>query len=153
MSMFLALFFTSLHVQDDMFVSDIKSLFTFPLCSTVLPPPQLSASSPSNESITVSWAPVTHAVQYSLTVYKLGSSSDMKLNTVNTSITVTGLDAGSLYVISGFAWDMEGRQGEKSLYINQTTRKGQFSLLFLNVPNVGTVNNREELKHEFSYIL
>ncbi|XP_034558223.1 fibronectin type III domain-containing protein 7-like isoform X2 [Notolabrus celidotus] len=89
---------------------------------TVLPPPQLSASSPSNDSITVSWSPVAHAVRYSLTVYKFGSNSDMKHNTSSTSLTITGLDAGSLYIIRGFAWDMEGRRGEGSLYINQTTR-------------------------------
>ncbi|XP_041648067.1 fibronectin type III domain-containing protein 7-like [Cheilinus undulatus] len=89
---------------------------------TVLPPPQLSTSSPSNDSIVVSWPPVAHAVQYSLTVYKLGSSSDMKFNTSNTNFTVTGLDAGSLYFIKGFAWDPEGRKGEGSPYINQTTR-------------------------------
>ncbi|KAM3619535.1 uncharacterized protein V6R79_009801 [Siganus canaliculatus] len=90
---------------------------------TVLPPPQFSASSSSsNDSITVSWAPVAHAVQYSLSIYKLGSSTNVKHNTSSTSMTVSGLDAGSLYVIRGFAWDLEGRQGEGSVYINQTTR-------------------------------
>uniref|UniRef100_UPI0037E7605E fibronectin type III domain-containing protein 7-like n=1 Tax=Semicossyphus pulcher TaxID=241346 RepID=UPI0037E7605E len=89
---------------------------------TVLPPPQLSTSSPSNDSITVSWVPVANAVQYSVHLYKLGSNSDMKHNTSDTTLTVSGLEAGSLYIIKGFAWDMEGRRGEGSLYINQTTR-------------------------------
>ncbi|XP_078025253.1 fibronectin type III domain-containing protein 7-like [Epinephelus lanceolatus] len=89
---------------------------------TVLPPPQLSTSSPSNDSIIVSWAPVAHAVQYSITIYKLGSSTDMKHNTSDTSLTISGLDAGSLYFIKGVAWDPEGRKGEMSLYLNQTTR-------------------------------
>ncbi|XP_067452401.1 fibronectin type III domain-containing protein 7-like [Thunnus thynnus] len=89
---------------------------------TVLPPPQLSTSSPSNDSIVVSWAPVANAVQYTLSIYKFGSSTNMKQNTSNTNLTISGLDAGSLYMIRGFAWDPEGRQGEGSLYINQTTR-------------------------------
>ncbi|XP_070817828.1 fibronectin type III domain-containing protein 7-like [Chaetodon trifascialis] len=90
---------------------------------TVLPPPQISTtSSPSNDTITVSWAPVAHAVQYSLSIYKLGSNTDMKRNTSDTNMTISGLDAGSLYIIRGFAWDLEGRQGEGSLYVNQTTR-------------------------------
>uniref|UniRef100_A0A3Q3M673 Fibronectin type III domain-containing protein 7-like n=1 Tax=Mastacembelus armatus TaxID=205130 RepID=A0A3Q3M673_9TELE len=79
---------------------------------TVLPPPQISTSSPSNDSIIVSWAPVPHAVQYSLSINKFGSNTSMTFNTSNTNLTISGLDAGSLYVISGFAWDMEGRKGE-----------------------------------------
>ncbi|KAI3368520.1 hypothetical protein L3Q82_025527 [Scortum barcoo] len=88
---------------------------------TVLPPPQLSASSPSNDSIIVSWSPVAYAVQYTLSIYKFGSNTSMKHNTSNTNLTLSGLDAGSLYSIKGFAWDPEGRKGEDSLYINQTT--------------------------------
>ncbi|XP_026179406.1 fibronectin type III domain-containing protein 7-like [Mastacembelus armatus] len=89
---------------------------------TVLPPPQISTSSPSNDSIIVSWAPVPHAVQYSLSINKFGSNTSMTFNTSNTNLTISGLDAGSLYVISGFAWDMEGRKGERSFNLNQTTR-------------------------------
>ncbi|XP_060890479.1 fibronectin type III domain-containing protein 7-like [Labrus mixtus] len=89
---------------------------------TVLPPPQLSTSSPSNDSISVSLSPVAHAVRYTLSVYKFGSNSAVKHNTSSTNFTITGLDAGSLYIIRGFAWDLEGRQGEPSLYVNQTTR-------------------------------
>ncbi|XP_071342597.1 fibronectin type III domain-containing protein 7-like isoform X1 [Trachinotus anak] len=89
---------------------------------TVLPPPQLSTSSPSNDSIIISWAPVAHAVQYTLSVYKFGSNTNMKHNTSDTNLTISGLDAGSLYIIKGFAWDPEGRKGEGSLHINQTTR-------------------------------
>ncbi|XP_056233720.1 fibronectin type III domain-containing protein 7-like isoform X2 [Seriola aureovittata] len=89
---------------------------------TVLPPPQLSTSSPTNDSIVVSWPPIAHAVQYTLSVYKFGSNTNMKHNTSNTNLTISGLDAGSLYMIKGLAWDPEGRQGEGSLHINQTTR-------------------------------
>ncbi|KAJ4942944.1 hypothetical protein JOQ06_005456 [Pogonophryne albipinna] len=90
---------------------------------TVLPPPQLSASSPSNNSITVSWAPVANAVQYSLSLYKFASNTTIIThNTSNTNWIVSGLDMGSVYVIKGFAWDPEGRKGEDSLYIDQMTR-------------------------------
>ncbi|KAF3835424.1 hypothetical protein F7725_027982, partial [Dissostichus mawsoni] len=94
-----------------------------PAIFLLLPPPQLSASSPNNDSITVSWAPVANAVQYSLSLYKFGwNTTVIKHNTSNTNWIVSGLDIGSVYVIKGFAWDPEGRQGEDSLYINQTTR-------------------------------
>ncbi|CAB1419899.1 unnamed protein product [Pleuronectes platessa] len=89
---------------------------------TVLPPPQPSASSLSNDSITVSWAPVAHAAQYTLSVYKFNSSTSMKYNTSSTNLTISDLDAGSLYVTRVYAWDIEGRKGDGSLYINQTTR-------------------------------
>ncbi|KAM8745305.1 fibronectin type III domain-containing protein 7-like [Acanthopagrus schlegelii] len=93
------------------------------MAKTVLPPPQFSAtSSPSNDSIIVSWDPVAYAVQYTLSIYKLGSNTTIKHNTTNTNLTITGLDAGSLYNIKSYAWDPEGRQGDRSLCINQTTR-------------------------------
>ncbi|XP_071403050.1 fibronectin type III domain-containing protein 7-like, partial [Centroberyx affinis] len=89
---------------------------------TVLPPIELTASSPSNDSIVVSWAPVANAVRYSVAFYKLGSSGKDVLNTTGTSLTLPDLDAGSLYIINGYAWDAEGREGEAGPYINQTTR-------------------------------
>ncbi|XP_073331837.1 fibronectin type III domain-containing protein 7-like [Pagrus major] len=93
------------------------------MATTVLPPPQFSAtSSPSNDSISVSWDPVAYAVQYTLSLYKLGSNTTVKHNTTNTNLTITGLDAGSLYNIKSYAWDPEGRKGDRSLFINQTTR-------------------------------
>jgi len=95
----------------------------FFLSSTVLPPPRLSASSPSNDSIVVSWAPVAHAVLYTLSTHQFGSNTSTKHNTSSTNLTLSGLDAGSLYVIEGFAWDPEGRQGEGGLHVNQTTSK------------------------------
>lgn len=90
----------------------------------MLPPFEtLASSSPSNDTIILSWSAVPDAVQYTISMYKLGSSSSMKYNTTDTNLTVSGLDAGSLYNIKGFPWDVEGRQGDDSLYINQTTRK------------------------------
>ncbi|XP_045905926.1 fibronectin type III domain-containing protein 7-like [Micropterus dolomieu] len=89
---------------------------------TVLHPPLFSAYSPSNDSINVSWVPVAQAVQYTLYIYKFGSITNMTYNTSNTYLTISGLDASSLYVISGFAWDLEGQKGECSLFHNLTTR-------------------------------
>ncbi|KAM4739479.1 fibronectin type III domain-containing protein 7-like [Anableps anableps] len=89
---------------------------------TVLPPPQLSTSSPSNDSIIVTWPPVAHAVLYTVSIYKFGLNTQEKYNTSNTNLTFSGLDAGSLYAIKSSAWDPEGREGEGSLYVNQTTR-------------------------------
>ncbi|XP_061883602.1 fibronectin type III domain-containing protein 7-like isoform X1 [Entelurus aequoreus] len=89
---------------------------------TVLPPLQLSASSPSNDSIVVSWDLVDDAVQYTLSVYEVGSNNTVTQNTTSTDLTISGLDAGSLYMIMGYGWDPEQRKGEGSYYINQTTR-------------------------------
>uniref|UniRef100_A0A3Q4N583 Fibronectin type III domain containing 7 n=1 Tax=Neolamprologus brichardi TaxID=32507 RepID=A0A3Q4N583_NEOBR len=90
---------------------------------TVLAPPQLSSSSTSNSSIVVSWDPVAHAVQYTLSICKLDSNTSMGVyNTSNTSLTFSGLDAGSLYIITCFAWDLEGRKGDSS-NVKQATRK------------------------------
>nr|XP_061832451.1 uncharacterized protein LOC133616849 [Nerophis lumbriciformis] len=89
---------------------------------TVLPPLQLSASSPSNDSIVVSWDPVDDALQYTLSVYEVGSNNTITQNTTSTDLTISGLDAGSLYMIMGYGWDPEQRKGEGSYYINQTTR-------------------------------
>uniref|UniRef100_A0A667XFH5 Fibronectin type III domain containing 7 n=1 Tax=Myripristis murdjan TaxID=586833 RepID=A0A667XFH5_9TELE len=97
---------------------------------TVLPPVHLTASSPSNDSIIVSWDPVDNAVLYSVSLYKINSTNKITLNTTDTTLTVTDLDAGSLYIISGYAWDVEGRQGERSIYINQRTRKEGQGLLY-----------------------
>lgn len=88
-----------------------------------MPPIEVSSSSPSNDSITLSWSPIGPAVKYTLTVYKFGSNTHMKHNSSSTNLTIPGLDAGSLYTVAGHAWDLEGREGEKSSYINQTTRK------------------------------
>lgn len=93
------------------------------LSSTVLPPIDVASSSLSNDSITLSWSSIPSAVKYTLTIYKFGSNTHMKHNTSSTNLTIPGLDSGSLYAVTGHAWDLEGREGETSLYINQTTRK------------------------------
>lgn len=97
--------------------------------STVLPPPQFFTSSPTNDSIVVSWAPVDNAVQYTVSIHKFGFNTEIKYNTSDTNLTVSGLEAGLLYMIKSSAWDPIGRNGEDSLYKNQTTR--EFTFLFL----------------------
>ncbi|KAJ4921779.1 hypothetical protein JOQ06_026200 [Pogonophryne albipinna] len=108
----------------------------------MLPPPQLSASSPSNNSITVSWAPVANAVQYSLSLYKFAwNTTIITHNTSNTNWIVYGLDMGSVYVIKGFAWDPEGRKGEDSLYIDQMTRPAVPSIANVSMYHVMSDQN------------
>ncbi|XP_077390569.1 fibronectin type III domain-containing protein 7 [Festucalex cinctus] len=89
---------------------------------TVLPPLQLYTSSPSNDSIVISWYPIDGAFQYTVAMYDVFSNTTMKQNTTSTNLTFSGLEAGSLFMIMGYGWDAEGRKGEGSLYINQTTR-------------------------------
>ncbi|MEQ2305977.1 hypothetical protein AMECASPLE_003396 [Ameca splendens] len=106
---------------------------------TVLPPPQISTSSPSNDSIIVTWPPVAHAVQYTVSIYKFDSNTKEKYNTTNTNLTFPGLDAGYLYAIQSSAWDPEGRDGEGSLYVNQTTRPPTPSSVSVSVVMSGTL--------------
>ncbi|XP_077440799.1 fibronectin type III domain-containing protein 7-like isoform X2 [Vanacampus margaritifer] len=89
---------------------------------TVLPPLQLYTSSPGNDSIVISWYPIDGAVQYTVAMYDVFSNATMKQNTTSTNLTLSGLEAGSLFMVMGYGWDAEGRKGEGSLYINQTTR-------------------------------
>lgn len=81
----------------------------------------------------MSWGSVAHAVQYTVSISKVGSSANMKYNTSDTNMTISGLDAGSLYLINGLAWDPEGRKGEGSSYVNQTTREICVKPLLQNV--------------------
>ncbi|XP_034036700.1 fibronectin type III domain-containing protein 7-like [Thalassophryne amazonica] len=108
---------------------------------TVLAPPQLSTSSPSNDSIIVSWPAMAHAVQYTLNIINVDSNEKQTINTTDTSETISGLKAGTLYQIYAYGWDPEGRKGEASLYVNQTTRPP--APAYFNVTIVMTVNAAE----------
>ncbi|KAK7901584.1 hypothetical protein WMY93_018353 [Mugilogobius chulae] len=90
---------------------------------TLLPPPQIQSSSPSNSTIDVSWTAVASAQEYTVFLLKYGASESEKMshNTSNTNYAFTGLDPGALYMIECYAWDAEGRKGE-SAQTNQTTR-------------------------------
>lgn len=76
----------------------------------------------------------------------------MKQNTTDTNLTVSGLDAGSLYVIKGFPWDIEGREGEDSLYINQTTRKKVLGPFSVNADNMSKSNRTGKITGNWKII-
>ncbi|XP_041848243.1 fibronectin type III domain-containing protein 7 [Melanotaenia boesemani] len=88
---------------------------------TVVMAPQLNTSSTRNDTIQVNWAPVKHAILYTLCIIQEGSSTRLKLNTTNTSVTFDTLQAGTTYCIKGTAWDSEGRTGD-DLTVCQITR-------------------------------
>lgn len=106
--------------------------------------PKLNTSSPDNGTILVSWTPVEHAVLYTLCIIREGSSSRLKLNTTDTTMTFDGLEAGTTYCIKGTAWDSEGRAGDdltvcqiirkncKKRFINMVERKKRKKRIKLN---------------------
>ncbi|KAM6948323.1 fibronectin type III domain-containing protein 7 [Aplochiton taeniatus] len=88
---------------------------------TVVVAPDLMSSSPSNSTIVVTWSPVTNAVGYTLCIIEQGSTSRLKVNATNTTVTFDNLKPGTIYSIKGNAWDPEGRPGN-DLTIVQITR-------------------------------
>ncbi|XP_041951856.1 fibronectin type III domain-containing protein 7 [Alosa sapidissima] len=82
------------------------------LTRTVVESPALNTTSPSNDTIHVSWEPVEHAVLYSLCIIMEGSETRVKLNTTDTAHTFTDLEPGTTYCIKGTAWDSDGNMGE-----------------------------------------
>ncbi|XP_039999685.1 fibronectin type III domain-containing protein 7 [Xiphias gladius] len=88
---------------------------------TVVIAPKLNTTSPSNDTILVTWSTVEHAVLYTLCIIREGSSSRLKLNTTDTTVTFDDLEAGTTYCIKGTAWDSEGRAGD-DLTVCQITR-------------------------------
>lgn len=93
----------------------------FWILSVVVTAPQLNTSSSSNDTIFVTWSPVKNAALYSLVIIMEGSSTRLKLNTTNTSMTFDQLQAGTTYCIKGTAWDSDGRSGD-DLTVCQITR-------------------------------
>ncbi|XP_035277198.1 fibronectin type III domain-containing protein 7-like [Anguilla anguilla] len=89
--------------------------------TTVLEAPQLSAFSPSNDTIMVTWEPVEHAVLYTLCIIMEGSEQRIKLNTTNTTMDFTVLQAGTVYSIKANAWDPSGTPGD-DITLSQITR-------------------------------
>ncbi|XP_015812601.3 fibronectin type III domain-containing protein 7 [Nothobranchius furzeri] len=80
---------------------------------TVVMSPQLNTSSPSNNSIVVTWHPVEHAVFYTLVFIQEGSIIRHHINTTNTSVTFDQLAAGTNYCTLAVAWDSENRHSEE----------------------------------------
>lgn len=103
-------------------------LFSFTLITlylhlpVVVMAPKLNTTSPDNGTILVTWTPVEHAILYTLCIIREGSSSRVKLNTTDTTVTFDDLEGGTTYCIKGTAWDSEGRTGD-DLTVCQITRK------------------------------
>lgn len=108
---------------------------------TLLPPPQVQSSSSSESTIEVSWAAVSNAVQYTVSLLRHDAQQNQKMtqNTTGTNVTFSGLDPGMLYLIESYAWDSEDRQGEESSPSNQTTRPPAPSSVVLSMT---TSNNQ-----------
>ncbi|XP_032659625.2 fibronectin type III domain-containing protein 7 [Chelonoidis abingdonii] len=88
---------------------------------TVLAAPVLSVSSPSYDSIVVSWGAVYMAVGFSVSIMRSdGLGSMLKENTTHTSLVFTSLDPGTLYTIKAHAWNVNGIPGDDFMY-NQIT--------------------------------
>ncbi|XP_055359568.1 fibronectin type III domain-containing protein 7 [Betta splendens] len=99
---------------------------------TVVPGPRINTTSPSNDSILVTWLPVENAVLYTLCIIMEGSSTRHKLNTTDTAVTFGDLQAGATYCIKGAAWDAEGRTGD-DLTVCQITRPSSPNLIDVQV--------------------
>ncbi|XP_054836356.1 fibronectin type III domain-containing protein 7 [Eublepharis macularius] len=89
---------------------------------TVLAALILMASSPSYDTIVVSWRAVYTAVGFFVSIMRSdGLGSMLKENTTNTSLVFSSLDPGTLYTIKAHAWDASGIPGDDITY-NQRTR-------------------------------
>ncbi|XP_042320480.1 fibronectin type III domain-containing protein 7 isoform X2 [Sceloporus undulatus] len=89
---------------------------------TVLAAPILTANSPSQDNIVVSWRPVHMAVGFFISIMRAdGLGGMLKENTTTDSLIFSSLDPGTLYTIKAHAWDANGIPGDDSTY-NQRTR-------------------------------
>ncbi|XP_069014118.1 fibronectin type III domain-containing protein 7-like [Embiotoca jacksoni] len=88
---------------------------------TVVMACNLTTSSPTNNTILVTWPPVRHAVLYTLCIIRQGSNTRVKQNTTSTTLTFDNLEAGSIHGIKCTAWDPEGRTGDDNT-VYQITR-------------------------------
>ncbi|XP_019712186.1 fibronectin type III domain-containing protein 7 isoform X1 [Hippocampus comes] len=99
---------------------------------TVVMAPELNTSSPDDGTILVSWSPVDNAVLYVLCIIQQGSSTRLKVNTTDHTMTFGDLEAGTTYCIKGEAWDSEGRAGD-DLTVCQITRPASPDLVHVQV--------------------
>lgn len=70
----------------------------------------------------VIWAPVPYAVLYSVSIIRDGSYQQSRLNTSNTSVTFSNLEAGANYCIKANAWSSQYVPGD-DYTVCQITRK------------------------------
>ncbi|XP_027527729.1 fibronectin type III domain-containing protein 7 isoform X3 [Neopelma chrysocephalum] len=93
----------------------------FRKAKTVLAAPILSVSSPSCDSIALSWKAVYMAAGFSVSLMRSdGLGRMLRENTTNTSLIFTNLDPGTLYTIKAYAWNANGMPGDDFTY-NQRT--------------------------------
>ncbi|NXL89016.1 FNDC7 protein, partial [Alectura lathami] len=91
---------------------------------TVLAAPILAVSSPSCDSIAVSWKAVYMAAGFSVSLMRSdGLGRMLKQNTTNTSFIFTNLDPGTLYTIKAYAWNANGLPGDDFTYNQRTSPK------------------------------
>nr|XP_021149433.1 fibronectin type III domain-containing protein 7 isoform X2 [Columba livia] len=94
----------------------------FRKAKTVLAAPVLSVSSPSCDSIAVSWKAVYMAAGFSVSLMRSdGLGRMLKENTTNTSLIFTNLDPGTLYTIKACAWNVDGIPGDDFTYNQRTS--------------------------------
>ncbi|NXX87067.1 FNDC7 protein, partial [Urocolius indicus] len=94
----------------------------FRKAKTVLAAPVLSVSSPSCDSIAVSWKAVYMAAGFSVSLMRSdGLGRMLKENTTNTSLIFTNLDPGTLYTIKAYAWNVNGIPGDDFTYNQRTS--------------------------------
>ncbi|NXJ79755.1 FNDC7 protein, partial [Trogon melanurus] len=94
----------------------------FRKAKTVLAAPVLSVSSPSCDSIAVSWKAVYMAAGFSVFLMRSdGLGRMLKENTTNTSLIFTSLDPGTLYTIKAYAWNVNGVPGDDFTYNQRTS--------------------------------
>ncbi|XP_064928490.1 fibronectin type III domain-containing protein 7 isoform X1 [Columba livia] len=94
----------------------------FRKAKTVLAAPVLSVSSPSCDSIAVSWKAVYMAAGFSVSLMRSdGLGRMLKENTTNTSLIFTNLDPGTLYTIKAYAWNVDGIPGDDFTYNQRTS--------------------------------
>ncbi|NXF04890.1 FNDC7 protein, partial [Smithornis capensis] len=94
----------------------------FRKAKTVLAAPIVSVSSPSCDSIAVSWKAVQLAAGFSVSLMRSdGLGRMLKENTTNTSLIFTNLDPGTLYTIKAYAWNANGMPGDDFTYNQRTS--------------------------------
>ncbi|XP_051480601.1 fibronectin type III domain-containing protein 7 isoform X5 [Apus apus] len=96
----------------------------FRKAKTVLAAPVLSVSSPSCDSIAVSWKVMHMAAGFSVSLMRSdGLGRMLKENTTNTSLIFTNLDPGTLYTIKAYAWNVNGIPGDDFTCNQRTSPK------------------------------
>ncbi|XP_053549797.1 fibronectin type III domain-containing protein 7 [Bombina bombina] len=92
------------------------------IAKTVLPAVSVAVTSPSSDSLSVSWQPVPSAILYSVSVMRSdGLGNRWNQNTTSLSLNFTMLDPGTIYTIKVHAWEANGTPGDDITY-NQITR-------------------------------